>query len=264
MSEMQHCIVTSSIAREQEAKAFAVLHGLPYIENANDKDHNVICFAYEGVYLHAPYGKKGLELKISFTDGAVDHRRKFGGGKGQMISKAVGLSKGFVPHVLDVTAGLGRDAFVLASLGAKVDMYERSPIVHILLDDALVRARSFANEESDTALGAIVSRMSLQACDSREKLSETKDAYDVVYLDPMFPDRKKSAAVKKDMQIFHDIVGCDEDADALLAPAIDAARYRVVVKRPRIAPDLAGEKPNYRLEGKSSRFDIYTKKAFPV
>lgn len=256
-------VVAVSPMREEEAKSFAQRHGLAF-SLSTESQGSTLSFTRTGVVLCSMTGKKPLELKISFTEGAVDHRRKFGGGKGQLISKAVGLSKGFVPHILDTTAGLGRDAFVLASLGAKVDMFERSPIVHVMLNDALEQGRVFAEEQSDEGLVEILNRMSLQCADSLGTLGHQDEAFDIVYLDPMFPERKKSAAVKKDMQIFHEIVGRDDDADALLALALETAKYRVVVKRPRVAPDLADEKPSYRLEGKSSRFDIYTKKALPV
>jgi len=84
----------------------------------------------------------------------------------------------------------------------------------------------------------------------------------VVYLDPMFPHAGKSAQVKKEMALFRQLVGSDTDADNLLGPALALASHRVVVKRPRIAPDLAEQKPTYRLEGKANRFDIYVNKSF--
>jgi 16S rRNA (guanine1516-N2)-methyltransferase len=81
-------------------------------------------------------------VRCDFAGGAAKHRRLFGGGKGQDIAKAVGLNhKGFKPKVLDLTAGLGRDSFVLASLGASLLMLERHPIVFALLEDGLARAR---------------------------------------------------------------------------------------------------------------------------
>ncbi len=79
----------------------------------------------------------------------------------------------------------------------------------------------------------------------------------MIYLDPMFPERKKSALSKLDMRIFHDIVGDDQDADTLLKTALSCATKRVVVKRPRLGAVLAGIKPHHSLVGKSSRFDVY-------
>jgi len=199
-----------------------------------------------------------------FTEGAVDHRRKFGGGKGQMIAKAVGIKAGVYPKVLDATAGLGKDSFVLASLGSNVKMLERSQVVYGLLENGLHRAKYFA-QENDPELLAVISRMQLVQQSSHDYLSSLgADNYpDVIYLDPMFPEREKSAEVKKEMAAFHSLVGKDEDADLLLPLALSKVNYRVVVKRPRKAPFLNNQTPSYQLEGKSSRFDIYTLKKMP-
>ncbi|ACE83691.1 class I SAM-dependent methyltransferase [Cellvibrio japonicus] len=203
-------------------------------------------------------------VRAEFTEGAVDHRRKFGGGKGQMIAKAVGVKAGFSPRVLDATAGLGRDAFVLATLGCRLQMIERSPLVFALLRDGLARAHAFAHAQ-DRELLQVVERMELAAQDSKTYLQglAPEQFPDVIYLDPMFPERQKSADVKKEMRAFHSIVGTDEDADVLLPLALEHVRFRVVVKRPRKAPFLNNQIPSYQLEGKSSRYDIYTRKKLP-
>lgn len=199
-----------------------------------------------------------------FTEGSVDHRRKFGGGKGQMIAKAVGIKAGVYPRILDATAGLGKDAFVLASLGSCVDMIERSALVHTLLENGLQRAKEFAIQ-SDLELLGIVQRMQLLHQTSQNYLQNLSiDQFpDVIYLDPMFPEREKSAEVKKEMSAFHSLVGKDEDADELLPLALSRVNYRVVVKRPRKAPFLNNQNPSFQLEGKSSRFDIYTIRKIP-
>ena len=224
----------------------------------------VIVFGKYGVSLQQTGRKAPGPIRAEFAEGAVDHRRKFGGGKGQMIAKAVGVKAGVYPKVLDATAGLGKDAFVLATLGCNVQMLERSPVVHALLQDGLTRARE-ASIVDDPGLAQILTRMQLLAVDSQDylyQITET-DRPDVVYLDPMFPDRQKAADVKKEMAAFHHVVGKDEDADALLEKALAAATYRVVVKRPRKAPFIANKTPSYQLEGKSSRYDIYTIKKMP-
>lgn len=196
-------------------------------------------------------------IAVDFSAGACQYRRLHGGGRGQPVARAVGLKKGNrIPSVLDATAGLGRDAFVLASLGCTVQLFERSPLVHLLLQDGLQRAQAAA----DPDLRTIAGRMSLQHGDVRQRLEQcaAHERPDVVYLDPMFPERRKaSAAVKKEMAVFHALVGADEDAGSLLPLALDTALYRVVVKRPRHAPHLAGIKPGLVLEGESTRFDIY-------
>lgn len=218
----------------------------------------------QGIALQQTGRKAPGPIRAEFTEGAVDHRRKFGGGKGQMIAKAVGIKAGVLPHVLDVTAGLGKDAFVLASLGCRVQLLERSPVVHALLADGLERANLIAAAQDHDLLN-ILQRMKLLALDSRDYLAGLAEAErpDVIYLDPMFPEREKTADVKKEMRAFHQIVGKDEDAGDLLHFALRSARYRVVVKRPRKAPFLGGQAPSYQLEGKSSRYDIYALKKLP-
>jgi 16S rRNA (guanine1516-N2)-methyltransferase len=203
-------------------------------------------------------------ILVEFTEGAVDHRRKFGGGKGQMIAKAVGVKAGVYPHVLDATAGMGKDSFVLATLGCQLTLLERSPVVQVLLQDGLRRAQEFAHAQ-DAELLQVIERMRLLPQDSRAYLeSLTPEQFpDVIYLDPMFPERQKTADVKKEMAAFHSVVGKDEDADALLPLALAKVNYRVVVKRPRKAPFLNNQPPSYQLEGKSSRYDIYTVKKLP-
>lgn len=212
----------------------------------------------QGLALQQTGRKAPGPIRVDFTAGAVDHRRKYGGGKGQMIAKAVGIKAGDLPTVLDATAGLGRDAFVLASLGCQVRMLERSPVVHALLSDGLMRARRHA-QVADPSLVEILERMTVIAVDGQRYLEQLPDEQrpDVIYLDPMFPERQKSADVKKEMRAFHQLVGRDEDAPGLLGAALSRARYRVVVKRPRKAPFVDARAPSYQLEGKSSRYDIY-------
>lgn len=189
---------------------------------------------------------------VDFVEGAVAHRRKFGGGRGQSIAKAVGLKSGANPTVVDATAGLGRDAFVLASLGCQVTMLERHPVVAALLADGLQRA------QQDAEIGEWMrDRMSLRAGSALENLQQLGFTPDVVYLDPMFPHRQKSALVKKEMRVFQSLVGADLDADALLPAALAVAGKRVVVKRPDYAGYLNEMKPGMSIETKSNRFDVY-------
>ncbi len=224
----------------------------------------ILILSMDGYSIEDLTQKAKTIISVDFVGGAMAHRRKFGGGKGQDIAKAVGLNKGVKPRVLDLTAGMGRDAFVLASLGCSVVMVERSPLVSLLLKDGLNRAKKHVEMTAgNDLLTEVLARIRLvvgESCDLGGKLNDIES--DVVYLDPMFPDRAKSAKVKKDMAIFHELVGKDEDADRLLEVALSKALHRVVVKRPRIAPYLDARKPSYQVLGKSSRFDIYTIKAF--
>lgn len=261
-------VTTLDLACETKAKEIAFRLGYQYQFSAQPEYTNSVDYLLmvelEKIYLQQTGKKVPGPVYAEFIEGSVDHRRKFGGGKGQMIAKALGIKSGVYPKILDATAGLGKDAFVMATLGSQVTMLERSLLVHELLSDGLFRAKNFSLE-SDQELNKILQRMLLIPKSSQEYLQELNaDNYpDVIYLDPMFPEREKSAEVKKEMNAFHLLVGKDEDADGLLPLALNRVNYRVVVKRPRKAPFLNNHAPSYQLEGKSSRFDIYTLKKIP-
>ena len=210
------------------------------------------------------HAKNHGAVSCDFTSGANRHRRNYGGGNGQMIAKAVGISGKFHPNVLDVTAGLGADAFILASLGCQMQLIERNPIVHCLLRDGLDRAALSGMEDSE--LAGIINNIDLLNTDSIDYLCSIGEHSrpDIIYVDPMFPARKKSAQVKKEMQALHQIVGGDEDSHKILELAIEKALYRVVVKRPAHSDYLGNLKPNYSLEGKSTRYDIFALQKLPT
>ena len=247
MSLIRHLV--TDVDTSPHGLAWASQLGLRAVMASDDEA--TLRYASDCLSLHFPNAQQG-DICVDFVGGALRYRVKHGGGFGQAVAKACGLSPKVMPTIIDMTAGLGRDAFVLASLGARVTLVERQPLVHALLSDGLRRAVESA-EVSD-----IISRMLLLHSDS---IHLDIGEYDVVYLDPMFPERKKSAAVKKEMAAFHQLVGTDDDADRLLDRALSAARYRVVVKRPKGAPFLNDCKPSQSLTGKSGRFDIYTKRS---
>lgn len=200
-----------------------------------------------------------LAIHAGFHGPGMDYRREKGGGRSEMIARAVGLKAGRLPSVIDATAGLGVDAFVLAGLGCEVTMLERVPAVGALLQDGLERSRVHASD-NDPELQSALTRLQLIQADATVFLNDLHEADfpDVVYLDPMFPERRKSAAVKKEMQIFHRLIGPDEDVARLFEAALTVARERVVVKRPRIAPALTDREPGHVIEGKRNRYDIYS------
>lgn len=205
----------------------------------------------KGLALQDETHREFKPVRVDFASDKLTHRRLSGGGKKQSIAKAVGLKGGFVPTVLDVTAGLGQDSFVLASLGCTVHMLERQPLVAQLLADGLKRGAD------NPDIAAIMSRMSFEVADAIGWLNSPRQQFDVVYMDPMFPERVKSAAVKKEMQMFHTLVGDDADSPSLLVAALKVATKRVVVKRPRLAPVIDGPKPDIEFQGKTCRFDVY-------
>lgn len=173
--------------------------------------------------------------------------------RGEAVARAVGLRGNQELTLIDATAGLGKDAFVLASLGAHVHLIERSPIVAALLADALVRARQNA------ALAAAAARMILHPGDALMLLPEltARTGARAIYLDPMYPEDSTKGQVKKDMQLLRALLGTAADFQALFDCALSCRPHRVVVKRPRRAAPLPGRKPSHSLEGRSTRFDVY-------
>ena len=151
------------------------------------------------------------------------------------------------PLVVDATAGLGEDAFLLAAAGCRVLLFEYDPVIAALLRDALERAKA------DPETAPIASRLTLRPEDSIPVLPTLSP--DVVLLDPMFPERKKTALVKKKFQLIHLLEKPCEDERALLDAALAARPRRIVIKRPAKGPVLAGVKPSYSLDGSAVRFD---------
>ncbi len=256
-------VARSALGDRLRADALADSLGVPNLGVVRPKDIRdfpVLLFLDEqGLGLQMTGKGAPGPVRAEFVTGKMGYRREHGGGAGQLVAKAVGLQKTRAAlHIVDATAGLGQDAFVLASLGCTVTLFERNPVIHALLADGLARAAL------NVDCAAIVERMRLLEGSSIEWLARPgTEAADVVYLDPMFPHRDKSALVKKEMQVFRTIVGDDEDSAQLLAAALERARYRVVVKRPRKASAIEGAEPTTRIEGKSSRYDVYAIRALP-
>lgn len=213
---------------------------------ASDSVH--LC-VQEGLALILPDRTKMRPLRVDFLSPEREHRRRHGGGRGQDLVRACGLHKTPTVHVIDATAGFGRDAYVLACEGAQVTLLEQHPILAAMLQDGLARARAEATAVQHT----ILQRMAVHFL----RAQAWQEAADVVYLDPMFPPRQKSAAVKQDMQVLHRLAAPPYDVEQLLAWALQKARKRVVVKRPRLAPTLTEQLPSHQLLGQSNRFDLY-------
>lgn len=221
---------------------------------------HILRFDERGLSLSSNISSVGQALaastRVDFLDGSLHHRR-LTSGKSQGIAKAVGLNKMSAPTVLDATAGLGKDSFILASLGCSVTLLERSSLIHALLDDGFRRGLASPDGEVRAILGA----MTLVNTDARhwfERISAGElEKPDIIYLDPMFPPRSKSARVKKDISMLQQILGIDEDFDELLNIARECARYRVVVKRPGRKNSGDTLKPSFQIEGKSAHFDVF-------
>jgi len=263
-------VVITSPHNAQRAADLAARLQLPLLQEGEAPAADVVAtLRYDdgGLQLAPADQRQSGPVRVDFDGGAIAHRLQ---GGAELIAKAVrGRSKQPL-QVLDATAGLGRDSFVLASREFNVRMLERSPIVAALLADGLERAQTAC----DARLSEIVSRMTLTAIDAIPYLQALDAAQypDVIYLDPMFPPSDKSALVKKEMRLFQQLFhsghervehedGAANNHAELLRQARRCARLRVVVKRPRKAEALAGQAPDYALEGKSVRFDVYVTKA---
>lgn len=195
------------------------------------------------------HGEKTSGVTVDFASPALT-RRRLQGLKRQGLGKAVGLKGARRPRVLDATAGLGTDAFLLASHGCRVLACERVPVVVALLRDAMCRAGA------DAELAPVMEMLELRGVDVRQATLTGRD-FDVVYLDPMFPQSRKSARVKKGMSALQRLLGESEENAGLMALARGIALRRVVVKRGRHSPYLEEQEPDLQFSGRSNRYDVY-------
>jgi len=190
-------------------------------------------------------------IRVDFTDAQALYRRKQA--KKEILAQAVGCKKGKTLSVVDGTGGLGRDSFILATAGCRVTVFERHPVIAALLADGLTRANA-------TPLTRDISRYIHLINDnfvSFRQYHQDLGHVDVVYLDPMFPARKKSAKVKKELQTLQMLAEIEDDFTPLLHTALSMAVNRVVVKRPRKAPPLTNIVPSHSINAKTIRFDVY-------
>ncbi len=195
--------------------------------------------------------RRPLRLRVDFLVGPQAYRARRVDQQREAIARACGISAEHQPRIVDATAGLGRDAFILAASGAHVTLLERSAIVAALLADGLARA-------SAGGLSAITQRMTLHHADSVDWLATNTGTTrpDVVYIDPMYEGKRRAAAGKA-LALLHQLLGPAQDADQLLGMALEQAKERVVVKRHRLANALNDQPPHYSLNGRSTRFDVY-------
>lgn len=244
---------TDAAAAKKAEQLASELH-LPLVDRENKAYAYLLVITDTHLELCETKDKNSKPLFVDFLSNRLKSR--FGGAhRGrELIAKAVGIKKNYRPTVLDATAGLGVDSFVLATLGCEVISLERSPIVFALLRDGLLR---LFKEKSVASLKFTL--YNLQAIDYINKIFYMKvTAPDVIYLDPMYPVRTKSALGKKNLRILREIVGDDLDIEEVFAKAMLAASKRVVVKRPKLAPPISNKKPDLSFSsGSSTRYDIY-------
>lgn len=232
----------------------------------------LIAFTQEGAGLSMLKAGKMLPLRLDFEVLSYRQRLLRGGRQKEAVSRAVlqGIADGAV--VFDATAGLGRESMILAHAGARILAFERQLPIWIILADALHRAQRsrffpFVLPEL-YALGTIKNYVvqdgkNNNMLEQRPLYSEQYDSWgrpEVIYYDPMFPERESAAQVKKDMFIFQQVIGHDTDTEEFLRYALTLATKRVVVKRPSFAPavETAEIKRAYAVDGGQCRFDCYT------
>ncbi len=249
------CVVCLHASRSAAAQARAKAINCPVFHEHND------CFEFQLHYLNERIELycRSLDssIHVDFCSGKLAHRRRFGGGRGQAIAKAIGLKQGRTPRVIDATAGLASDAFILATLGCSITMIEQSALLCTLIDDAIERARQ--DESLTNVLQKGFRLINANTIDYLQQLC-VEDYPDVIYLDPMYPEKKKSARVKKSMQMLQRMHGTDQHASQLLDCCLEHAGKRVVVKRPLHAETVNNRKPSTSIKSKNTRYDIYALK----
>ncbi len=249
----RHRVVVVATDATLRAQNLAEYLSLPLLENSEELPSECIAFLSfvdDRLQLFPADPQQSGPICVDFASNAAIHRLQSGG---ELIVKAVkGRSKQAL-RVVDATAGLGRDSFILAAHGFDVTLLERNAVIAALLQDGLQRALQ-------TAVAEIVARLRLVQRNAVAYLSELPVAQrpDVIYLDPMFAHNEKTALVKKEMRLFRQLLDDDScDEAELLATARANATLRVVVKRSLKAPPLAGVEPGYALAGKAVRYDVY-------
>lgn len=190
-------------------------------------------------------------LEIDFFSKKMRYRMQHINKVQEPLLRALGWKSTEQKNVLDMTAGLGRDACMLFFAGFNVTMFERNPVLQILLANAL-HALPFDDFTQQFSLAKEDSIAYLE----KMAIEDPKGSFaDAIYMDPMYPERKKSALVKKELRIIRNLVGADMDSEALLLAAIDSGVSRVVVKRPKGATYVADKVPNHSVESPNTRFD---------
>lgn len=246
-------ITCNEICLLSTAKEFAKNNSLPYIDYLERKKFDyLLTLSSTGLCLEDTKKKFGM-LKIDFLQGKLAYRLSHLHNQKQLLARAIGLKPNFKPVVLDATAGLGCDSFVLAQLGCPITFLERSPIIFLLLEDGLKRAL-----DHPKFISLSIQLIKIEALIYLKQITSNKHSPpDIIYLDPMFPHSTKSALVKKEMRLLRHLVGEDNDAPNLLKFALTCAKRRVIVKRPRLSSYLAQIKPHHSIFGKQHRLDVY-------
>ena len=195
-----------------------------------------------------------LKFSINFSDNSIKHRLL--SKRSELLGRAIGLKNDDFKHVVDGTAGFGKDSFILANLGCFVTLCERDFVIAKMLEHAIESAK----HNSEQLLAESGSRMSLVRNDVRSISHEILDHADVIYLDPMFPHKKNNALSKKEIELLKSLqppAVLDFEHEDLLEWALDQKVGRVVFKRPIRSKPVGKRSPSHQLLGKIIRYDVY-------
>ncbi|MCI5226509.1 MAG: hypothetical protein D3918_07580 [Candidatus Electrothrix sp. AX2] len=254
-----------------QAQELAMRLGLPLQSLQPESTTSCIRSTEQNNRLLLRVSRNGLELlqpddpkcsgavRVDFTAGRAAFRRKQQ--KKELLVRAVEGKGGGINNaslkIIDATGGLGRDSFLLAAAGHQVCIFECQPVIAALLADGLARAGTHPETAKITQRIRLIAKNAVNALEAVKAGGQEGQGVDVVYLDPMFPERRKSALVKKELQLLQLLAHLDSAPEQLLTAALQVATHRVVVKRPVKAPFLADCAPSHSLSGKTVRFDVY-------
>lgn len=273
---MSICVLAGNVGNDEQAQKLATHLALPVYPAYRQEQHwkqvakdlgsdkpelkGLLLVENQGLsLLPVNFAEQAAPIYIDFNSSAWQRRLFNISAKKELAAKALGLGvkKATQHHVLDSCAGLGQDLFVFAALGARVTAFERSPIVYHLLHDALTRAGQVH------ALKPIVANIDLHWQDAVAGFENLLGAgITAVYLDPMFPEKKRHASVKKEMSLLQSLLGEDDDAERLFNSALDflassSSCSRLVIKRPKLAQVFLEKRLSRQQKGNATRFDIY-------
>ena len=234
-----------------EAQQLASRLNLPVIRCADREYSMLLTVTDRRLELRFPQEPKSHPLYVDFIGGKMGYRRRVN--RSGLIYRAIDPT-GIKPTVIDATAGLAQDAFLLALYGCRITAIERSSILCALVEDGIRRACKVSElatlfEENFN----LIQGDSVEILKNRTLIGKPE----IIYLDPMFPPKKKNALVKKEMRILRQLVGDDQDSEKLLEISRTVASRHVTVKRMRHAPFL-GDTPIRSYTGKVARYDIYS------
>jgi len=232
-----HCHYHKKLARELIEKIKPYRLDEEFVLHIED-DHLALCTLIQN--------QKAC-FSHSFTDSKL---RRRAAQKNQALLKACNNKKNEIHSIVDLTAGWGKDSFMLASYGQSITLLEQNPLIYNCLNYLISIAQHDNSDE-------VYHRLTVANQNSLVYISSKDDKFaDCLYMDPMFPAHKSSARPGKDLQILQ-LLTDNLNVEELFELSLEKAKYRVVVKRPIHAKSLCDKKPDIVYKEKTIRFDVY-------